>query len=206
MRAWAKVFMLATLTCQLLGTFSGQEIRNEIKQIRSSERGREFLKDHSEENLYKIMLFATDPVKYFISIQDIKDWFGYVEIWDSYLIRSNKTAKGYLGTLLEHFRDINPEKVEILTFLVLNSKNCGLYQEAMGARYARLFSASPGTFIEDLEKRKNWRDVIGLILVGGWYEFKVGVAKLGDSEFEKELKAYLAELERRDTHLRIPNP
>jgi hypothetical protein len=190
------VFILVAIQCHSLCAFADQDIKEQIKEIKLLEDGREFFNDHSEENMYKIIRFVHNPTKHFPSILNIKDWCSYIQVWDFYLIKVKREAIGCFGTLMRDFCDVDEEKVAILTFLLSTGRNCGLYQEALSTRYSRLFSSNPIVFIEDLKKRKDWRDIIETLQVGDWNAFKVGLTKLGDSEFEIGLKSYASYLER----------
>ena len=190
------ILILVGLQCHSLCALTDRDIREQIKEMKLLAEGREFFNDHSEENMYKIMSFVHDPTEHFPGIQDIKDWCSYIQMCDRYLINVKRKRIGCFGTLMRHFLDVDGDKVVVLTFLISTGRSCGLYLEALSARYSRLFSSNPTIFVEDLKKRKDWRDIVETLQVGDWNAFKTGLTKLGDSEFEKGLKSYASSLER----------
>jgi hypothetical protein len=196
MRNGKKLSLLTVLLCTMACSFSNQGIKEQIKEIKKLEYGANFLKGHSEKKLYQIRLFADNPTKYFGHVQNIKDWCAYFEIWDHYLSTVKNIRKGCFETLLGHFSEVDGEKVAILDFLIVNDSTCGFYAESLSYYYTILFSKHPEIFIKDLEKRRDWKDIIKTLYSGEWGAFETTVSKLGDSEFEQELKAYVAELDR----------
>lgn len=196
MRFRAIILLLAALLCDSICALANDCIKEQIKEMKMMTEGQEFFRDHSEENMCQIMTFVADPIKQFSNIQDIEDWCSYIQMCDLYFIKFKKMKIGCFGTLMSRFDDINKEKAGVLTFLILTGNSCGLYLEGLAVRYSRLFSISPSVFVVDLKERKNWRDVIEVLQLGDWTAFRIGLMKLGDSVFEKEIKAFALSLER----------
>jgi hypothetical protein len=63
--------------------------------------------------------------------------------------------------------------------------------------YTELFEAYPGQIVNDLKTRPDWKSVIDCLAIGSYEHMRAGLAKLVDTNFEKELKAYWAECEAR---------
>lgn len=193
MKTRIMILIIVLVLCRLLIASDNQEARQLINEIKKCEYGQKFLKDHSQGNLYKIILFSRDPKKYFSSIQDIKDWCAYTEVYDRCLYL-RKVEDSWLVTLYSHLQEVDEKTAAILTHLLLNDWNCGAYGEALSTRYTILFAKNPRPFVEDLKKRKNWREVVDQTTrFGEWWYYSAGLSKLGDSGFEKELKDYVRE-------------
>jgi hypothetical protein len=193
MEKWTRLFFIILL-CSLACSNSNHGIEKQIKEIKKWAYGANFLKDHSERKLYQIRLFADNPVGCFNQVRNIQDWCAYFQTWDFYLIDVKKIPEGCFGKLLQHFENVDDKKAAILSFLILTDSKCGFYAEALSERYTILFSKQPEVFIRDLEKRGDWKNIIKTLYSGEWGAFEDTVLKLGDSKFEKELKAYVAEL------------
>jgi len=156
--------------------------------------GRGFLKNHTEKNLAIVLSFERDPLRNFRDVQRVADVCSYIYAYANYLAETKqKDEAGYMNFFSKHFRIATDENVPILTYLVLNCHNAFLGESFMG-QYTDLFGASPEIFIKDLKRRANWKQVVDEARVGNWRAFEEGLAKLGNSGFELELKNYVASI------------
>ncbi|MGZ5554453.1 MAG: hypothetical protein ACXW3H_01710 [Candidatus Aminicenantales bacterium] len=170
----------------------GQDVKTLIEDIKKTDRGRELLKSHSETDLEKMILFSRDPKKYFPDIQDIKDWCFYLAFYDDYMRLDLKSSYSlWFSWAGEKFTKADDDTAAILGFLLLNGRACGHLGEELADIYTALFRENPIPFMKDLEKRADWRPLVDSLSSGNWGEFRAGVAKLGDSMFEKEFRGYL---------------
>lgn len=169
-----------------------QDVNEQIKELSATQYGRQFLAMHSEADLKKVILFLRSPVEYFDSIKPIQNYCEYIFIYRRFINESKKFPSDFYSKFLqENFASINKEKVPILTFLLLGCQESALFGEVLADVYTVLFESNPDVFVEDLKKRKDWKRVIDTLAPGSWAAFQSGLKKLGNSEFEKEIKAYI---------------
>ncbi len=179
--------------CGLLIAHAGQDVKERVKEFKGTDIGRKFLSTHSERDLEKVIMFLDDPKGYFLEIQNIKSVGAYFDAYDYYLWHKEHKSS-FIDLLHYKFQTVDVDKAEILTFLRLNYRSGGINSEDLTRTYADLFKSYPAVFIKVLEKRKDWKLVVDSLQMD-WSLFKEGVAKLGNSAFEKEFKAYVREYE-----------
>jgi hypothetical protein len=169
-----------------------QTLEERIHEFSSTSIGQQFLANHSSEELKKVILFLENPLVYFNELANIADYCDYISIY-AYYLRSSKQVTGdiYYSFLDKYFRDIDQKRVHVLTQLLLNCKKDAIFSELLADRYTVLFGINPSVFVCDLKARKNWKEVIDSIRSGNGGAFREGIAKLGDSDFESQLKEYV---------------
>ena len=185
--------ILITLSLfQALTAADKQDVKEFIHEFSISKTGRAFLSSHSEENLKKIVLFLENPVTYFDNVEPIEGFCEYISAYSAFLIINNRIPGDFFSAFLDkHFVEVDSNKVRILTFLLAGCQASALFAELLAERYTVLFGSNPQIFIRDLETRKNWKEIMDSLRSGHAREFQAGLAKLGDSSFEKELKEYV---------------
>jgi hypothetical protein len=182
---------LPLLICSFLSCASDARTRNIVSKFKQTEVGRGFLLNHSEKDLEKVLAFLQDPVRNFRSVQRVADVCSHEYAYANYLAETKqKDDAGYMTFFSTHFQVATDDNVPILTYLILNCNNAFL-GEAYADRYTVLFKSSPEIFIKDLRRRKNWKQIVDEIRAGNGRAFREGLAKLGDSGFELELKNYV---------------
>lgn len=169
------------------------DVDDQIKELSATEYGRQFLVTHSVANMKKVILFLQRPVEYFGSIKPVNDFCEYVFIYRRYINESKKLPSDFYDQFLRNnFASINKKNVPILTFLLLGCQKSALFGEVLADAYTVLFESNPEIFVEDLKKREDWKRVIDALASGSWPALQAGLNKLGDSEFEKAIKAYVS--------------
>jgi hypothetical protein len=171
-----------------------------ISEYKKTKDGEEFLKKHNEADLRKTIAFLQYPIDYFAAIQGIPDLFSYIWAFQLYLYKAREIGQktgllDFYQFLLINFRSANRQNVPILTHLILVC-DYAVLGEALVDVYTKLFEFQYEVFLNDLVQRKNWKYVINSLTAGDWRAFKAGLAKLGTSKFELELKDYVASLEK----------
>jgi hypothetical protein len=169
---------------------SDAQTTNIVAKFKHSEVGKVFLRDHSEKNLETVVAFLQDPMRNFRRVQGVADVCSYIYAYANYLTETKeKDEAGYHDLGIKYFRVATDKNVPILTYLVMNCHNAFL-EESFVDEYTMLFGATPEVFVRDLRRRPNWRQVVDQVRGGYWGAFKDGLAKLGNSEFERQLKDY----------------
>jgi hypothetical protein len=160
-----------------------------INELKVSQYGSIFFKNHSEREFILIMKFLESPVCCFSKIKRIANLFAYIEVFDRYSAEKGIANECILYPFLErHFNKIDREKADILNHLLLIAD--GMYGEILADKYSKLFKNYAGIFIKTL-KKTNWKEVVDRLDAGDWKEFRQGITKLGDSEFEINFKNYV---------------
>lgn len=182
---------LSLLICSFLLCAPDARTRIIVSKFKQSEVGKAFLINHSEKDLEIVLSFQRDPLRNFQDVQRVANVCSYIYAYANYLAETKqKDDAGYLDFFSKHFRIATDDNVPILTYLLLNCNNAFL-GEALADRYTTLFGSSPKIFIKDLRRRKNWKQIVDETRAGNWQAFEEGLAKLGDSGFELELKNYV---------------
>lgn len=172
----------------LVSCVSGGQPRNIVGKFKQSEVGEDFLLNHSEKNLKIVLAFLQDPVRNFRQVQGVADVCSYIYAYANYLTETRQTDEaGYLCFLSKHFQIATDNNVPVLTYLVLSCHNAFL-SEGFADQYSRLFGMYPEVFIKDLRQRANWKRIVYEGAMENWQAFNEGLAKLGNSGFERELK------------------
>lgn len=187
--------------CSQVDHWLDGQIAGLINDFKKTENGSIFLKNHSEEGLRKSILFLQCPEDHFKAIQSLPDLCA--NIWAIQLLFFDLKDRGQEPELCDFFRFLrgnfekaNAQNVPILTYLILVCDK-GVLSESLAERYTRLFEFQYDLFVKDLKQRTDWRDVVRSIMAGDWRAFSAGLSKLGTSEFELELKKYVASLIKR---------
>jgi hypothetical protein len=146
--------------------------------------------DHSERDFEKVLAFLQDPLRNFQGVQRVANVCSYIGAYVSYLAQTKqKDDAGYMDFFSKHFRIATDDNVPILNYLILNCHDAFL-EESLVGHYTELFGASPKIFVKDLRRRANWKRIVDECRAGDWRAFMGGLAKLGNSGFEQELKKY----------------
>jgi hypothetical protein len=189
------ILILIIATWGLGFTFSDQDVAKYIEEFKRTAYGAKLLSDHSEKDLTNLLLFYEDPSRYFPAIRTIENIADLIDGYDYYLWDTGHLERGFSAFSNTYFREIDSHKVAILTFLLLSYRNYGgINAEAVVVTYADRFRSHPTIFIKEIENDKNWRLIVDALAME-WSVFKEGVAKLGNSEFDKEFKAYVRKSE-----------
>jgi hypothetical protein len=191
---WSPI-LIALLVFGLSNGLASQFTDRRLLEFKNSAPGQQFLRTHSEQDLSKVIRFLDDPKGGFDCIQKIADVAKYVDSYDYFVMTTGRQKEGFWYFLHKNFQSVDPDKADILTFLLLSFRfEGGINAEALGSTYAHLFAADPSVFLPAMEKDDRWKSVVES-LFAEWSIFKKGVAKLGDSEFERQLKAYVVQRE-----------
>ena len=152
----------------------------------------DFVNSFSEEKLIIVMNFINNPDKYFDAIKKIPRLFAYFEVLDRLAETDEKYDEmSFVSFLDNNFNEgkLTEKKVNILTFLLLNSK--GYFGEILADKYSKLFSKFTEKFLIVFAKEPDWKRIVYSLDAGDWETFKRAVEKLKDSGFEGEFKRYV---------------
>jgi hypothetical protein len=186
----------ASLSCGQVLSYNRREIKEQIKELSETKYGQQFLSGHSLKYLEEVILFLQIPEKHFVGIQNIEGLRFYIMIYEQYLRETDRYGGFLISAFLEkHFQTIDDVKVNIITYLLLNCSQ-GIAGEFLSEKFIDLFGSNPDIFINELKKRKDWKEVIRELLPGKWESFRECVNKLGNSQFEMELKKYVSDLDK----------
>ncbi len=180
-----------------------QQAKEEIGIIRSRIQDRglaDRYKIDDEKALEDVILFIHDPVTCLDSIKYLDSYhlWTYIGMYDAVL----KGGDYFLDQLRDIASNIDDKTIKLVTYLLHERMPDGVTGEMLAYMYTELFEAYPGQFVIDLKARPDWKSVIDRLAIGGYKQLRAGLAKLGDTKFEKELKAYWAECEARWEHIR----
>lgn len=143
-----------------------------------------------EQKINIIEAFLNDPVANFDKIRMWDDICYWISEYGDKLDKD-----GYfllVGFLENHFEEVDERKIEILIHMV---PLCwGAYGELLSDETATVFWLHTQIFVKVLERADEWKTVIDKISMIGWSDFSKGLLKLGDTEFEKEIKKYVEEI------------
>lgn len=175
-----------------------QQAKEEIGIIRSRIKGRRLAdryKIDDETALEDVILFVHDPVTRFDSIKHLDSYhlWTYIGMYDEVL----KGGDYFLYQLRDIANNIDDKTIKLVTYLLHDHHPDGVYMELLVEIYIGLFKLYPAQFIKDLKTRQDWKSVIDCLASGNYETMRAGLAKLGDAKFERELKEYWAECEKR---------
>jgi hypothetical protein len=169
---------------------------NLISAYKETDEGVAFLKKHKELDLLNVVLFLQYPSEYFCRIQRIHDLCSFMWAIEMFLYQQrNMEFDGFFGFVRRNFQVASTENVPILTYLILNCEHAYFAEELVNV-YSKLFEKQYVLFIEDLKRRNDWKRIINGMPAGDWNAFKRGLAKLGNSKFELELKEYASSIDK----------
>jgi len=201
----AIVMIIALPVLQFVYAFDKQDAKGQVREMVAWAQNRDanplsYPRINSEEALEKVILFVNDPLKYsdLPHAMDGYQLWNYIYLYDSFLFQTKKSKVEFfffqqLDTLT---KTMNDEKVMLVTTLFINCHGA-LYCEGLCGYYTELFGRYPALFVKDLKKRNDWKRIIGDLAPGDYEAMKAGLAKLGDSKFERELKEFWVECEKR---------
>jgi hypothetical protein len=134
--------------------------------------------------------FLEDPVANFNRIKEIPNLCD--RIISEYELKqipqgSREPRQGFLDLLFtRHFQEVDEKKIQIAIYLYRHLRGC--YGEIVD-KIEMVFCLQPVMFVTELANEKDWQNIIdGLSMK--WGAFSVGLCRLGDSEFEREVKGY----------------
>ncbi|MBE3143274.1 MAG: hypothetical protein IMZ61_05020 [Planctomycetes bacterium] len=145
-----------------------------------------------ERKIKVVEAFIHDPVK---NIDKIWTWNNLSYWFNKYAETLGKDAYAYSlidDFLKEHFQEIDERKIEILIHLVARCGG-GIISALIAEETAKIFWLHPEKFVKALERTDEWRRVIDGLSGGGPEYLSKALIKLGNTEFEKQLKNYVAE-------------
>lgn len=186
--------LILAFYCQLLPC-SCQNPKNAIARFKKTPAGQHFLKYHSEKSLEIADSFLIDPVLKFSELKSISGACEYFSALQDFFDKERGYSENDFYHLISNLStSADQVRCEILTFLLLsfNGSSCNSTEKAaIVATYADSFSSSPQLFISALRTTQDWKAIVDS-LGSEWSTFKNGVAKLGNSKFEKEFIDYVS--------------
>lgn len=169
-----------------------QNADSQVHNLSLTEYGRQFLAEHSTEDMKKTIMFIQSPVRYFDCVKGIDSFCKYIDVYGRFFNETSGSSRDFYDIFLKrNFSTISRENVPILTFLLLSCQGNALFSELLAEAYTVLFESDPALFVIDLKGRKNWRIVLDSLKPGSWPALQSGLTKLGNSRFEREIKAYI---------------
>jgi hypothetical protein len=157
------------------------------------------LHEEREGKLGDVAAFLSDPVANFDKVRHLDDLCLWIGRYDRSLFEAGVRNYRSLSSFFQkNFHEIDEKKVEILIHMNIHCGSGGLNGEILGSQTARIFRDYPQMFIEALEKNRDWKKFINGITIG-WRDFSEGLAKLGDSGFEQEIRKYVDEIKRKSS-------
>ncbi len=169
----------------------------------ATKEGAIFLTQHSEKDLREVLKFLHDPWGFSGSALALPDLCAHPEALNAYangLLPADDSSglDSVFALVLKLSRTADPRNVDLLTTLLLRCEIWSI-KWMMADTYTKLFEFSSGAMTKNLEQRANWKDIVSAASIGDKKAFFSGLAKLGDSPFERGLKAYAKSLKwRRD--------
>ncbi|MDI6699586.1 MAG: hypothetical protein QME85_11740 [Candidatus Saccharicenans sp.] len=140
---------------------------------------------------YKIISsFIDDPIKNYQKILGLRDFDKLIYEYQKKFIKNGILTDDPFGRLLDNLSIANEKTIEILIHLMSNIKS-GYYAEELANKTARTFYSNTNLFINVLKRHDNWREIIDSMLETEWNIIMKTLPKLGQSEFERELKEYI---------------
>jgi hypothetical protein len=208
MKIVSVVLCIIVLCIAFIGFGKGQtslpmdrkQANEEIKVIKSRIQDWALRNDYyridDEKALEDVILFINDPVGRFDSIKRLNtdQLWKYISMYDYVL----KGSKG-IGTFyfFDHLKEmmipVDEKKVKLVTYLMHDCQPDGVFAELLVDLYTGLFAVDPLLFVNDLKTRTDWKDVIDSLGSGDYEAMRAGLAKLGNTKFEMELKEYWTE-------------
>jgi hypothetical protein len=162
-------------------------IATQIAELKRTDYGGRFMEGKSDKDLETVILFLQDPGEYFQSVKKIANLFSYIEVYSRYLGEEKKSGCGFNFFLREHFDVVDETRAEILIYLLMSAD--GEYVEEAADWFTVAFNSYPDVFVRIL-RDKDWKRIVDRLDAGNWNEFKSGLAKLGNSKFEKVFREY----------------
>lgn len=150
-----------------------------------------------ERKIKVVEAFIHDPVT---NYEKMRTWDNLSYWFDEYANTLGNNADAYSlidDFLKEHFKKIDERKIEILIHMVARLGG-GIIAELVAEETAKIFCLHPEMFVKALERTDEWRRVIDGLLGQGSEHLSKALIKLGDTEFEKQLKNYVAEKVRKN--------
>ena len=172
-----------------------KNVDSQINEIATTDYGRCFLTEHSFTNLRLVVEFIHEPPAYLEAVKDIQGICDYLSIYRRYFNEKAKAPSDFYDFFLrKHFATINIQKIQVLTFLLINCQKSALFSELLADVYANYFSSDPTLFICDLRMRAEWKAVVDALISASWPILESGLSKMGNSLFENEIREYVNSL------------
>jgi hypothetical protein len=132
--------------------------------------------------------FLEDPVASFDRLKAIPNLCERVTGYDlKYVLRGQGPPRSFLDVFFErHFQEMDGVKMEIVLYLFKELRCC---QAPIWEKVGKTFSLYPRMFAEALKDDEDWEHSVSG-LSWDWDVFAVGLAGLGDSQFEKVIREY----------------
>lgn len=179
-----------------LAQLGNSKYENNIKEFATTlYQSRESLYQKRQEIMETISSFIKDPIQYFDKVKRIGDICIWIERFDR--DKNNgiypRSAIDYF--IQKHLQQIDEKKIEILLYMLLNCFD-GCNKEAIDEMVARVFNSRIDLFVNVLKRSENWKRIIDSIIDVEWETVMGAATKLGNSDFEKELRAYILSYKR----------
>lgn len=177
-----------------IGRLGDSEFEREVKEYAL------LLHAEREHKMKLVGVFLNEPVKNFDKIKSWNDICVWISRYEDQLHEDEGSSESAMDRFIEtQFQEIDEDKTKILVFLVLNCQ--GANGELLADKAAKVFSQYTGLFIRVLSETNEWKTVVDEISMLGWGDFSKGLAKLGDTSFEREIKKYVWDRIKRDEEL-----
>lgn len=182
--------------------FLSARIDEFVGRFKGTKVGGVFLQEHAEDDVRKTLAFLQNPKGHYGTVQDLPDLCAFMAAIGRYtatFLPGNDPSGLDDGSALtwRYFREADAENIALLTSLMMRCESPEI-RFPFAEQYTKLFEIYYGVIVKDLERRTNWRDVIRAASMGDKETFFSGLAKLGNSPFEQELKAYAGSLKWRE--------
>lgn len=184
--------------CVQIDHWLDEQVTRFVIDFKKTENGRVFLKSHTEDGLRKSLVFLQCPKEHFRAIQSLPDLCANIWAIQIFFFTIKEGSrepelKDFFQFMRDNFEKADTQSIPILTHLILVC-DTGVLGESLAERYSRLFEFQYDELLRDLKQREDWRNVVRSVMAGDWRAFSAGLSKLGCSEFELELKNYVASL------------
>ncbi len=173
--------------------FLDAQIDEFMGRFRATKEGALFLTQHPEKDLREVLKFLQDPRGFSgpaLALADLCACLAAIRDFRHKLAPRGDPSD--LATEMS-FGSVDAENIALLTSLMLRCDEFEVRSD-LAIRYTQLFEVHFGAIVKDLEQRANWKDVIQAASAGDKRAFFIGLSRLGDSPFERELKAYAQSL------------
>lgn len=147
------------------------------------------LRDNSIQRERDIEAFIVDPIAGFERIKGIENICWWLAYHDSRIVHDGVLEKTAWGILFqERLKEVDEKWTEIVIHMITHCGS-GLYGELLTDPAESMLRARPDLFIRVLERTRRWKDVVDQLLALA--DVRDVFLKLGDSEFEKQVKEYV---------------
>jgi|WetSurSiteA1Bulk_404760.scaffolds.fasta_scaffold10884_2 hypothetical protein len=155
------------------------------------------LQAEREQRQRNIEAFLNDPIACFDRIKYLDDICLEIGLYENQRYQEGTPNKFVFDALFNGpFKNLNENSTRIIIHLALHCGG-GIQREVLADRVAKSFRAQPQLFVLVLKEYPEWKKVIDLVAVTAWTDFSKGLQELGNSEFEKQIKSYVANIMQR---------